>query len=62
MEVFDLFFFFSFFFVEFNSQEFKHLKQDAVVYKLIGPALIKQDTNEAVQNVNKRIEYISNEM
>ena len=28
------------------------------MYKLIGPALIKQDVTEAKANVDKRIEYI----
>jgi len=32
------------------------------VFKLIGPALIRQDVSEAKQNVDKRIEYISAEL
>ena len=44
------------------QEEFALLKQDAVVYKLVGPALIKQDTSDSIQNVNKRIEFINNEM
>ena len=32
------------------------------MYKLIGPALIKQDLKESQQNVDKRIEFITNEM
>ena len=43
-------------------QELDLLKDDARVYKLIGPALIKQDLKESQQNVDKRIEFIQNEM
>jgi prefoldin beta subunit len=32
------------------------------VFKLIGPALIKQDLVEAKSNVSKRIEYIKGEL
>ena len=32
------------------------------MFKLIGPVLIKQDLKESQQNVNKRIEFINNEM
>lgn len=35
---------------------------DAKVFKLIGPALIRQETSEAKQNVNKRIDYITGEL
>ncbi len=28
------------------------------MYKMIGPALVKQDTLEAQSNVNKRLEFI----
>ena len=38
------------------------MEEDAAVYKLIGPALIKQDVTEAKANVDKRIEYITAEM
>lgn len=38
------------------------LPDDANVYKLIGPALIKQDPVEAKSNVRKRIDFISNEL
>ncbi|KAL4385972.1 hypothetical protein GQ457_09G021960 [Hibiscus cannabinus] len=38
------------------------LKEDANVYKLIGPVLVKQDLAEANANVRKRIEYISVEL
>nr|GEX89418.1 prefoldin subunit 6 [Tanacetum cinerariifolium] len=38
------------------------LNEDANVYKLIGPVLVKQDLAEANANVKKRIEYISAEL
>jgi len=44
------------------KQELDLLKDDAKVYKQIGPALVKQDTAEAKQNVEKRIEFIQNDM
>jgi prefoldin beta subunit len=44
------------------QQEFKLLKDDAVVYKMIGPCLVKQDTVEANSNVEKRLEYIKGEI
>jgi len=42
--------------------ELDHLEPTANVYKLIGPALVKQDLVEAKQTVAKRIEYITNEI
>ncbi|KAK7022776.1 Prefoldin subunit 6 [Halocaridina rubra] len=44
------------------KEELDRLDSSAVVYKLIGPALIKQDFEEARQNVNKRIDYIQQEI
>lgn len=38
------------------------LKADDAVYKLVGPALLKQEQEEAKANVDKRIEYIQSEM
>ncbi|KAF9896402.1 hypothetical protein BX616_007528, partial [Lobosporangium transversale] len=43
------------------QDEFKVLKDDANIYKLIGPVLVKQDKAEAVTNVDKRIEFIKAE-
>ena len=34
------------------------MEDDAKVYKLIGPVLVKQDLNEARGNVEKRLDYI----
>ena len=38
------------------------LDSEAKVFKLIGPALVRQDAAEAKQNVEKRIGYISGEI
>ena len=43
-------------------QELDLMEDDSVVYKLIGPVLVKQELAEARQNVDKRLEYISKEM
>merc|ERR1712002_180279 len=40
------------------KEELDVIGDDGVVYKLIGPALIRQDLEEARQNVAKRIDYI----
>lgn len=32
------------------------------MFKLVGPVLVKQDQNEAKQNVNTRLEFIQGEM
>eukprot|EP01119_Soliformovum_irregulare_P003416 TRINITY_DN13913_c0_g1_i1.p1 TRINITY_DN13913_c0_g1~~TRINITY_DN13913_c0_g1_i1.p1 ORF type:complete len:137 (+),score=42.16 TRINITY_DN13913_c0_g1_i1:34-411(+) len=42
-------------------QELQLLEEDAQIYKLIGPALIKQEKTEAVANVKKRLEFIKGE-
>nr|CAG4638890.1 EOG090X0MQF [Cyclestheria hislopi] len=44
------------------KEELGLLETDSNVYKLVGPVLIKQDLEEARQNVNKRIEYITGEL
>eukprot|EP00955_Chlamydomonas_euryale_P048261 353923-Chlamydomonas_euryale.AAC.3 len=43
-------------------QELGRLDDDANVFKMIGPAMIKQDLVEAKSNINKRIEYIKGEI
>ncbi|XP_065068827.1 prefoldin subunit 6-like [Rhopilema esculentum] len=43
------------------KEELDLIKQDANVFKLVGPVLVKQDLNEAKLNVEKRIEYIQAE-
>nr|ACO11283.1 Probable prefoldin subunit 6 [Caligus rogercresseyi] len=43
------------------KEELGILEEGAVVYKLVGPTLLKQDLNESKTNVDKRIDYISKE-
>ncbi len=43
-------------------KELEILGSDAEVFKLVGPVLLKQEKNEALGNVNKRVDFISNEM
>ena len=43
-------------------QEFSLLEDDASVFKLVGPVLVKQDLQEARANVDKRIDYIKEEL
>ena len=42
--------------------EFNRLKPSAEVYKLVGPVLVKQELNEAVGTVKKRIGFIKGEL
>ncbi|KAL4094788.1 hypothetical protein PRIC1_010444 [Phytophthora ramorum] len=42
--------------------ELELLDDEAKVYKLVGPVLLKQDADEAKTNVNKRLEFINNEL
>lgn len=42
-------------------QELELLDEDANIFKLIGPVLIKQDPLEAKTNVKKRLEFIKGE-
>ncbi len=44
------------------KKELDLLKKDDLVYKLVGPVLLKQDVIEAQQTVQKRIDYIQGEM
>ena len=41
-----------------GGKELKLLQEGSKVYKLIGPALIKQDLSEALKNVTERISFI----
>lgn len=43
-------------------QELDLLDSSNAVYKLIGPVLVKQDTEEAKATVGKRLDYITGEM
>lgn len=42
--------------------ELIHLKDDQVVYKRVGPTLIRQELIEVKENVTKRLEFINNEL
>jgi len=44
------------------QKEFAGLKDDANIYKLVGPVLLKQDKTEAVLAVDGRLEFIENEI
>lgn len=44
------------------QSEFALLKDDANIYKLVGPVLLKQDKTEAVMSVNGRLEFIEKEI
>ncbi|KAK6001716.1 hypothetical protein QM012_002206 [Aureobasidium pullulans] len=43
-------------------QEFANLDDDANIYKLVGPILLKQDTSEAKSTVGGRLEFIDKEI
>ncbi|KAL6769769.1 PFD6 [Auxenochlorella protothecoides x Auxenochlorella symbiontica] len=48
-----------------NEMVFKELEisgEEGAVYKLIGPALVRQDALEARANVKKRLEFIASEL
>ncbi|KAI9889029.1 MAG: hypothetical protein M1814_006032 [Vezdaea aestivalis] len=45
-----------------NSNEFAGLEEDASIYKLVGPVLLKQDRNEAAMAVDGRLDYIDKEI
>ncbi|KAG7376076.1 Prefoldin subunit 6 [Phytophthora pseudosyringae] len=44
------------------KKELDLLDDESKVYKLVGPVLLKQDADEAKSNVNKRLEFINNEL
>ncbi len=45
-----------------TTQEFEKLKDDEVVWKLVGPVLLKQDKVEAESTVDGRLEFIGKEL
>ncbi|KAI9313913.1 Prefoldin [Dichotomocladium elegans] len=47
---------------EMVSKEFEHLDDDAGIFKLIGPVLVKQDKAEATTNVKNRLDLINKEI
>lgn len=44
------------------KEELDLLGEDAIIYKMIGPVLVKQELDESRTNVQKRIDYIQAEM
>ncbi|EKG10539.1 Prefoldin beta-like protein [Macrophomina phaseolina MS6] len=44
------------------QQEFENVGDDANIYKLVGPVLLKQDKSEAVLAVSGRLEFIEKEI
>jgi len=44
------------------EKEFAVLENDATVYKLVGPVLVKQNIVDAKHNVKKRLTYIREEI
>ncbi|KKK16384.1 hypothetical protein ARAM_002770 [Aspergillus rambellii] len=44
------------------QKEFTSLDDDANIYKLVGPVLLKQDKSEAMMSVNGRLEFIEKEV
>ena len=44
------------------KQELDILEEDDAVFKLVGPILVKQDLADAKSNVEKRLEFINNEL
>lgn len=44
------------------KSEFGKLKDDEAIYKLVGPALLKQDKVEAETTVDGRLEFINKEI
>jgi len=47
---------------ELVKKEFATLTPNNVVFKLVGPVLVKQDQAEAKSNVDKRLEFIRGEI
>eukprot|EP00933_Yihiella_yeosuensis_P049180 TRINITY_DN45833_c0_g1_i1.p1 TRINITY_DN45833_c0_g1~~TRINITY_DN45833_c0_g1_i1.p1 ORF type:complete len:131 (-),score=49.79 TRINITY_DN45833_c0_g1_i1:87-479(-) len=47
---------------ELVKEEFDTLEEDATVYKLVGPVMVKQNPDDAKVNVDKRLEYIKGEL
>jgi len=44
------------------KKQFDTLKEEANIYKLVGPVLLKQDKTEAVMAVDGRLEFIDNDI
>jgi prefoldin beta subunit len=44
------------------KKEFEKLAEDAVIWKQVGPLMVKQERQDAKANVDKRIEFINNDV
>ena len=44
------------------KKEFEILEPSGVIWKLVGPVMVKQDRDEARVNVDKRIEFITGDI
>lgn len=44
------------------QKEFKNLAEDADIYRLVGPVLLKQEKSEARATVDGRLDYIGKEI
>lgn len=44
------------------QKEFKGLKDDADIYRLVGPVLLKQDRGEATSTIDGRLDFIGKEI
>merc|ERR1711920_1171972 len=44
------------------KEEFENLEDGAIIYKLVGPVMVKQNVDDAKGNVEKRLEYIVGEL
>lgn len=44
------------------QREFKNLGEDADIYRLVGPVLLKQDKVEANSTVDGRLDFIAKEI
>eukprot|EP00929_Paragymnodinium_shiwhaense_P053924 TRINITY_DN27033_c0_g1_i1.p1 TRINITY_DN27033_c0_g1~~TRINITY_DN27033_c0_g1_i1.p1 ORF type:complete len:132 (-),score=70.52 TRINITY_DN27033_c0_g1_i1:170-565(-) len=44
------------------KEEFESLEEGAIVYKLVGPVLVKQGIDDSKMNVGKRLDYITEEI
>jgi len=44
------------------KKDFESLEENGVIWKLVGPVMVKQDREEAKANVDKRIEFIAGDV
>ena len=44
------------------KKEFEILEPSGIIWKLVGPVMVKQDRDEARANVDKRIEFITGDI